>query len=133
MFGSKKENENIRTAPVTNAINSLVNGTTVKGEVFADNDIRIDGKLIGKIECKGKLILGEKGSIEGEVICENAVIEGILKGKINVSDLLVVKETAKIDGDVQTDKLNVDSGAKFNVACVMGAQKIKSIKENTAG
>lgn len=133
MFGSKKENENIKTAPVTTAINSLVNGTTVKGEIFAENDIRIDGKLLGKIECKGKLILGEKGAIEGEVICENAVIEGVLKGKINVIDLLVVKETAKIDGDVQTDKLNVDSGARFNVACVMGAQKIKAIKDNATG
>jgi cytoskeletal protein CcmA (bactofilin family) len=132
MFGNKKETENVKTVPVSTAINSLVFGTTVKGEVFTESDIRIDGKLLGKIECKGKLILGEKGVIEGDIICENAVIEGTFKGTIKVGDLLMVKENAIIDGDVTTDKLSVESGAKFNVTCSMGGQKIKPIKENTA-
>ena len=133
MFNNKKENENVKPVTVSTAINSLVTGTAVKGEVFTENDIRIDGKLTGKIECKGKLILGEKGLIEGDINCENAIIEGTFKGTIKVSDLLVVKETAVIDGDVSTDKLNVESGAKFNVTCAMGGQRIKPIKENTAG
>lgn len=133
MFNNKKEAESVKTIPVSTAINSLVFGTSVKGEVFTESDIRIDGKLLGKIDCKGKLILGEKGVIEGDIVCENAVIEGTFKGTIKVNDLLMVKENAVIDGEVTTDKLSVESGAKFNVTCTMGGQKIKPIKENTAG
>ncbi|HHH54303.1 MAG TPA: polymer-forming cytoskeletal protein, partial [Bacteroidetes bacterium] len=63
-------------------------------------------------------------------VCENAVIDGTFKGKLKVNDLLTVRETAIIDGDVFTDQLNVESGAVFNVNCVMGGQKIKTIQES---
>ncbi len=134
MFGSKKDEDKMKqtkTTPTsTSGINSLVGGTSVKGEIFAENDIRIDGTVSGKIECKGKLILGPKGKIDGEIVCENAVIDGTFKGKLKVNDLLTVRETAIIDGDVFTDQLNVESGAVFNVNCVMGGQKIKTIQES---
>ena len=136
MFGTKKENGKMKqqksSSGSTSGINSLVLGTTVKGEIFAENDIRIDGTVTGKIECKGKLIIGPKGKIDGEIYCQNAVIDGAFKGKLKVDELLIVRETAVIDGDVFTDQLNVDSGAIFNVNCVMGGQKIKTIKDTVA-
>lgn len=134
MFGKKNESSDNKpkvSTPLSSSINSLSSGTSVKGDIFTENDIRIDGKLTGKVECKGKFILGEKGQVEGDIFCENAVIEGTFKGKIKVEDLLVVRENAIIDGDVITDKLNVESGAKFNVTCTMGGQKLKSIKDAT--
>lgn len=134
MFGNKKDEvKSKQSKPSTNSgtsINSLVGGTTVKGEIFTENDIRIDGILIGKIECKGKLILGPAGKIEGEVYCKDAVIDGSIKGKITVNNLLVVRESATIDGDVFTEQLNIESGAMFNVNCVMGGQKIKNLKDS---
>lgn len=133
MFGSKKEEgKQKQSKPSTSTgsgINSLVGGTTVKGEIFTENDIRIDGILIGKIECKGKLILGSAGKIEGEVFCNDAVIDGSIKGKVTVNNLLVIRESANIDGDVFTEQLNIESGAMFNVNCVMGGQKIKNLKD----
>ena len=136
MFGSKKDEDKMKqtktTTPTGSGINSLVGGTSVKGEIFAENDIRIDGTVSGKIECRGKLILGPKGKVDGEIMCENAVIDGTFKGKLKVNDLLTVRETAVIDGDVFTDQLNVESGAVFNVNCVMGGQKIKTIQEKAA-
>ncbi len=132
MFGNKKDenkSKQVKSTPSSKAgLNSLVVGTSVKGEIFAESDIRIDGTLIGKIECKGKLILGAEGRIDGEIVCQDAIIVGTIKGKLKVNNLLVVKEAAMIDGDVFTDQLNVESGAVFNVSCVMGSQKIKTIK-----
>jgi len=136
MFGTKKENGKMKqqksTSGSASGINSLVLGTTVKGEIFAENDIRIDGIVSGKIECKGKLILGPKAKVDGEIYCQNAVIDGTFKGKLKVDELLIVRETAVINGDVFTEQLNVDSGAIFNVNCVMGGQKIKTIKDTLA-
>jgi len=132
MFGNKKDENKAKptksTTSSSSGLNSLVGGTSVKGEIFAESDMRIDGTLIGKIECKGKLILGSEGKIEGEIVCQDAIIVGTIKGQLKVNNLLVVKESALIDGDVFTDQLNVESGAVFNVSCVMGSQKIKTIK-----
>lgn len=112
------------TTPSQGGINMLVHGTFIEGTIKADNDIRIDGQLNGTLLCKGKLIIGPTGKIEGEVTCTNAVIEGGFSGTLKVEELLSVRETAKITGDISTDKLTVQSGASFNVNCTMGGQKI---------
>lgn len=103
----------------------LVHGTSVEGTIKADNDIRVDGQLNGKLQCKGKLIIGPTGKIDGEVFCTNAVVEGTFTGTMVVEEILSVRETAKIEGDISTDKLTVQSGATFNVSCTMGGQKMR--------
>lgn len=104
--------------------NSLVQGTRIEGSMFTENDIRIDGKLVGTLNCKGKVIIGPTGDIEGEIQCANAVVEGKFNGLLLVTELLHVRETAKIEGDVNTAKLIVQSGAVFEVSCKMGGQSM---------
>jgi cytoskeletal protein CcmA (bactofilin family) len=123
MFGSKNSsNETPKTAvgPLPQgALNSLVTGTQVEGTINAETDIRIDGFLKGILVCKGKVIIGPKGSIEGEIKAQNAMIEGRFKGILQIDDLLQIKETAIVDGEINTDKLAVSPGAKFNVTSKM--------------
>ncbi|HZX62631.1 MAG TPA: polymer-forming cytoskeletal protein, partial [Bacteroidales bacterium] len=54
------------------SINLLSSGTVVKGEIKLNGDFRLDGSFIGTINCKGKVVVGPTGSIEGEIICQNA-------------------------------------------------------------
>ncbi|MBK7232509.1 MAG: polymer-forming cytoskeletal protein [Saprospiraceae bacterium] len=127
MFGSSKPSEkDTSKTPVgpgsQGALNSLVAGTLVEGTVQADSDIRVDGTLRGTLVCKGKVIIGPKGQIEGEIKAQNAVIEGMFKGTIQIEDLLHVKETAHVEGEINTDKLSVNPGAKFNVVSKMSSQ-----------
>ena len=112
------------------SINSLVQGTRLEGTLHADSDIRIDGELKGSLFCKGKVIIGDTGKIEGDIKCVNAVVEGTFDGILNVSELLHIKEGAKISGEINTDKLIVHSGAVFNVTCKMGGQTIKPLGNN---
>ena len=126
MFGSKKnepvvKKSNGMSGAPSHALNSLVQGTEVKGTITSDSDIRIDGKLTGNLECATKLIIGPTGSIDGDVQCENALIEGNFHGNLLVRSTLHIKENAKVQGDVKTDKLIVDQGAEFNVTCNMSA------------
>jgi cytoskeletal protein CcmA (bactofilin family) len=121
MFGSSKSSDESKNTPTTsgNTLNALAKGTSVEGTLRCESDLRIDGNLKGKLICKAKLIIGPTGSIDGDVQCQNAVIEGRFKGKLNVSELLNVRETAEVDGEISTNKLLVQSGARFNVACKM--------------
>ncbi len=129
MFGSKKKEtaatNSVAPSSTSNSLNSLVKGTKVEGTISSENDIRIDGTIIGTLTCKAKVIIGPSGVIEGDVKCENAVIEGKFEGNLNVNQLLTVKETAEVHGDVITNKLLVQSGATFNVTCKMGASRAK--------
>ena len=123
MFGSSKNTEDssktTTTTSTSGGLNALVKGTTVEGTLRCDSDIRVDGTIKGKLICKAKVILGPTGQIEGEITCQNAVIEGKFKGILTVKELLNIRETADVDGEISTGKLLVQSGAKFNVSCKM--------------
>ena len=101
------------------SINLLGSGTVVKGEIKLNGDFRIDGMFIGSISCKGKIVVGATGVIEGEIICQNADFSGEIKANVKVSELLTLKESAKFTGDISTNKLAIEPGAKFSGNCVM--------------
>lgn len=120
MFGSSKNTEETKNLPGTGSgLNAFVKGTLVEGNVRCESDLRIDGSIKGKLICSAKVIIGPTGSVEGEIKCQNAVVEGHFKGIMQVQELLNVKDTAEIDGEISTGKLLVQSGAKFNVSCKM--------------
>ncbi len=101
------------------SLNLLGSGTTVKGDIKLVGDFRIDGALVGTINCKGKVVVGTSGVIEGEIICQNADFSGTIKAKVKVAELLTLKESARFSGDIITNKLAIEPGAKFSGSCQM--------------
>ena len=107
------------TESESSAVNLIAQGTDIVGDVSSNGDIRIDGSLKGNISTKGKIVIGESGSIKGEVKCKNSDIEGSVDGKIIVSELLSLKATSSIKGDLVAKKLSIEPGAKFSGNCSM--------------
>lgn len=101
--------------------NRILQGTNIEGEIKSDGDFRIDGKIKGNVEIGGKLVIGEKGAVEGEVKCGSASISGQFKGKLQVGELLNLEASAVLNGEVITGKLAVVPGAEFSGSCSMGA------------
>ncbi len=109
------------------ARNRIGQSTSLRGDVTSEGNFRIDGILEGTIRTKGKVVIGPKGTINGDVFCQNADIEGTIKGKITVDHLLTLKSSAKIHGDIIVNKLSIEPGATFTGSCQMGAV-IKDMK-----
>jgi len=107
----------------SSSINILGAGTSVKGEINANGDFRIDGSLIGTINAKGKLVIGATGSVEGEIICQNADFSGNVKASVNVMEMLSLKSTSKLTGDIVVNKLSIEPGAQFSGSCNMNTAK----------
>lgn len=112
--------------------NHINSDTVIEGSIKASGNLRIDGKLVGTLECKGRVVIGGSGMIEGEIRCENAEIEGSIKANITVTDLLSLKSTAKVQGDIVTKKLAIEPGATFSGSCSMGGV-VKDISSSNAG
>jgi cytoskeletal protein CcmA (bactofilin family) len=105
-----------------NQANTIISaGTILEGTIKVDTELIIEGIVKGTIIGKGKVILGANGKIEGDVTCLEAEISGKHIGKLNVKEVLFLKGQALIDGDINTGKLVIESGVKFNGKCNMGA------------
>ena len=105
--------------PEMPTINILGPGAIVKGEIQVNGDFRIDGTLNGIIHCKGKIVVGPTGKIDGEIQCQNADFSGEVTATVKVTELLTLKETARFNGDITTGKLAIEPGAKFSGTCIM--------------
>ena len=102
-----------------NEVSRISTGTVINGEINSPNDIRIDGAFEGKLVCKGRVVVGEKAVIKGDIICENLDFWGRLEGSLYVKDILSLKDTCEVAGDLHVKRLAVELGARFNGACRM--------------
>ena len=120
----------LKSTEKNNEINSISFGSTLSGDLISSGDVRIDGVLNGSIKTEGRLVLGDKGIIEGEVTCDSAIIAGELKATIIAKELLTLKSTAKLSGEIIAGKLAIEPGAVFSGKCSMGPV-IKNINKNS--
>lgn len=110
------------------AHNIIAQGTKIVGSIDTDKDIRIDGALDGDLVCKGKVVVGQQGVINGTIGCNNAEILGVVDGEITVGEMLTLKSTAKITGRIKTKVLTIEPQALFSGTCEMGNKTTSEVK-----
>lgn len=114
-----------------NSINIITAGTVIKGDVTASGDFRLDGTLEGNIQLNGKLVVGDSGVVNGNVLCLNANIIGTVVGNLSVKELLSLHNTARVKGDILINKLSIEPGAVFTGKCRM-LDEVRSQQEHEA-
>ncbi len=118
-------------------LNMITDGTLIKGDIKAEGDFRLDGTLQGNIELNGKLVVGDTGVVNGNVLCMNANIIGSVNGNLSVKELLSLHSTARVRGDILINKLSIEPGAVFSGKCRMideirAQQEEESVAEQNA-
>ena len=85
MFQQKSKSE---SSQELQSISIISSDSIIKGDMDSVGDIRIDGKLIGNINCKAKIIIGQQGIIEGNLNGSQADILGTINGDIKMTGQL---------------------------------------------
>jgi cytoskeletal protein CcmA (bactofilin family) len=118
--------------PVGGLHNVLAVGTTLKGTIETESDFRLDGRVEGEIYCKGKIVVGPKGSVNGNIRTVNAEIFGRIEGTIHASETLVLKAGADLKGDIFIQTLEIEPGVKLNGSCTMSGKEHQSVQQAAA-
>lgn len=119
MFNPKSKSETSIEAPVQGGASIIAAGTTLKGDITSNGDIRIDGTLYGNIDCTAKVVIGANGSVEGDINGQQADIMGKVNGTIKVKELLQLKGGSNVNGNIHASKLQIEPSANFNGQCHM--------------
>jgi cytoskeletal protein CcmA (bactofilin family) len=119
---SKKSEAATRPAPInpmagnsrngSSTFSVLGNDVAIQGDIKADADLHLDGKVEGDVVCTS-LVQGETGAIKGAVKAETARLAGKLHGSIEARELVILK-TAQIEGDVHYETLTIEQGAQVD-------------------
>lgn len=117
MFQQKSKSESNQDLQSISIISA---DSIIKGDMDSVGDIRIDGKVIGNINCKAKIIIGQQGTIEGNLNGNQADILGTINGDIKMTGQLNLMGNSIINGNIHVGKLQMESSVIFNGKCVMG-------------
>ncbi|MCR8558754.1 polymer-forming cytoskeletal protein [Mucilaginibacter sp. BJC16-A38] len=107
---SKKEKVSLDLQSISTLISE---GSIFDGNLKAPSVARIDGQVTGDVMVDEGLILGEAGSIHGNVITKEMVVYGVVNGNIQTNSL-EIKASGKVTGEIRTQTLTVENGAVYN-------------------
>jgi cytoskeletal protein CcmA (bactofilin family) len=128
MIGNK-ENNNKKDSGSFGGLNFIGNGTIIEGRISTKSNMRVDGKIIGTVDCTETLTIGVTGEINGDVKVKNATVGGKINGNITASDRIVLESKSILSGDLKASRLIIDEGAVFDGNCQMTPNKKEIVKE----
>ncbi len=124
MFNTKNKTDMQQTTPNGNGTTLISAGTTLKGDVSSQCDLRIDGTVIGNIKSTAKIIIGSSGIVEGDIAGNQADVVGKVTGNIRAKELLQLRGDCVVTGNLYAGKLQVEPSATFNGQCHMGTNVV---------
>ncbi|MFZ3033947.1 MAG: polymer-forming cytoskeletal protein [Parvibaculum sp.] len=123
--GATLKRNGVRTAP-----SIISSDLVVHGNLVATGDIQIDGTVEGDIRSQS-LTIGEKASVNGEVVAEDIVIRGRVIGTIR-GRRVQLSSTCHVEGDILHEALAVETGAFFEGNCRHSEDPIGQASAKTA-
>ncbi len=98
----------------------ISSGVKIEGKLTSSGNIRVEGEIQGDITSQGKVIVGERGKVNGQINADAITIGGKVSGTVRAKEKLVLDPNGNLKGDIFSKTLVIEEGAKFEGQCKMG-------------
>ena len=92
-----------------------------KGELSADEDLMLKGRVEGSIRHTSSLRIGQEGSVQGDIEAKNITVDGTVEGDLRGDGSVTVRESATVTGNIFAPRVTLAEGARFSGAIDMDA------------
>ncbi|RCX20515.1 cytoskeletal protein CcmA (bactofilin family) [Fontibacillus phaseoli] len=108
-----KNNKTVKLDP--NSTDTLIGeGSIFEGKITSGAGVRIEGHIIGDIECEGDVTVGEKGDVKSNnIIARNVIIAGVVNGNVQARQKLSITSKGKLYGNISAVSLSIEEGSTF--------------------
>ena len=124
-----------RVAPEPRSTTSVFGATLrFKGELRADEDFVLQGRIEGSIHHTQNLTIGTDGVVKGDSRARTIVVEGTVEGDLYALESISIRPTAKVLGNLLAPRVSIADGANFNgkVDMATAAKAARSIADRQA-
>ena len=117
----------LRTAKTVSANRMIVpEGVVIEGSLMGSADTEIHGRITGDISIEGRLYLGAKANVSGNVRAISCQIEGNVEGKVECSDEVQIGASGRLHADLLAGKRIFLAGQVYGNVATPGALKLAS-------
>jgi cytoskeletal protein CcmA (bactofilin family) len=85
-----------------------------KGELRAQEDLKVEGRIEGTIHHQQRVVVGAKGEVVATVSAAAIDVEGKVQGDMNAKKSIKVNSTAIVRGNLRAPSVSITEGANFN-------------------
>ena len=115
VFSQKKNPEPAAPAQApapASSQSSLVGKTLlIKGDVYSEDEILIEGRIQGKITVKNRVVIGRDGDVEAEIDAREIIIKGKVTGNVRGSQRVEIVPAGSLHGNILSPRVVIaDSG-----------------------
>ena len=115
------------------SINTIIGpNTSLKGDIDAGGFTRIDGSIMGNVNAKGRVVIGERARMRSNVSGTAVTIGGVVYGNVIAAESLLILSTALVLGDIITRRIQADEGCLIHgrvTVCPDGESWDKAVSE----
>jgi cytoskeletal protein CcmA (bactofilin family) len=94
-----------------------------KGELHAEEELLIKGKIEGSITHTQRLTVCAEGVVKASIRAQMIAVEGTVEGDLQADKNVHVKESARVNGNIRSPSVSIVEGAQFNGNIVMEPPK----------
>jgi cytoskeletal protein CcmA (bactofilin family) len=102
-----------------------------KGELKAQEDLRVEGRIEGTIHHQQRVVVGAKGEVVATVSAGSIDVEGKVQGDMNAKKSIKVNSSAVVRGNLRAPSVSITEGANFNGSVSM--EQVVGAQGSTAG
>ncbi len=115
MWGNKRSKDNRRALDEAGSFATVIGPEAVcVGDFKGSDNVCVNGKVRGKCDIRGALMLGESGQWTGNVVAEVVVVDGTVKGELRGSNKIELRAKARVKGDLASPVIAIEAGATFD-------------------
>lgn len=94
-----------------------------KGELSAEEDFILQGRVEGSINQTQTVTIGTDGSVVGNIHARIITIDGSVEGDLHGQESVVVHQTGRVTGNIFAPRVGIIEGAFFSGRIDMGEQR----------
>jgi cytoskeletal protein CcmA (bactofilin family) len=94
-----------------------------KGDLSAEEDLLIQGRVEGSVSHTQRLTVGPQGTVKANIRAQLIIVEGTVEGDLLAERSVFVKESAKVCGNIVAPTVSISEGANFSGSIDMNGKK----------
>ena len=85
----------------------------VSGELFADEEVLIEGTVEGSITGNGRILVGRNGKVKADIVARGIIIRGLVNGNVKGHQKVEIEPDGELNGDIVSQRVVLAEGARF--------------------
>ena len=85
-----------------------------KGELKAQEDLKVEGRIEGTIQHQQRVVVGAKGEVVAAVTAAAIEVDGKVQGDMHAKKSVKVSSSAVVRGNIRAPSVSITEGANFN-------------------